>query len=889
MSGLQEIASVPLEVQVRNFAIPDTPYLKTYFYGQGISYSEFDKLPVGQINDNIQKLLWEHRVTGNQAQRPTPPKWKIENGKLTITDWTGFDSKVEEWHNKYGMQSIPLPVFAMLGDNSGWWGSDRSKPGNTQFNGLSWASDEGLKYAGQFAKQFTDHVKARFPGINFYAYLYDEPPSKVRADLNNILNTLHQAAPDLKIFITKQVSKDIGYVHTWCVPMAPGYLNPELQKAELNAGHDIWYYNWRVDIDPYNYICNRLYPWQIYSADGNGGLLWNTVSNPKGVNPWDNLDKTYGCGAATIFYPPLKEGEELIPSLRAAQIREGIDDFDYLRILENKVNALFPGQGKAHVKEIIRTLIPEAPFEYKNNPHLLYALRDRIADEIESLDNVPAAIVASNPQDNASTEISEVRLSVFGPAGAQVSINSKSAGKIGKDRRLDVPFTLGRLGENIVTVTVSLNSKSRVIVRKYYLEADPQIKELRGLLPRCAAAGVDASEINSFLACIDRQKSYTVAERQKAGELIASTKYKIVSKSLADGRTFANPLSQAMFERAKDAFGRRQFERAEYYLNLCNEAAKTGDMSNFKVTIKAVDYSGHPAFVIDNGIITATVMETGGRVISFKVRGVECLSPGSFEHGLTLAERSSQKVSKDMVTRLHGYGGYEDAGGGAFWPISYVDWDVRFIELKSDRVMISFATMLPDTAYKFCRTLSMNSKSADLKMDYEITNTLPKGSESDDPESYQLAWRGRFVPGIGDGPDAQQNDNLVLPVKNGDKLAETCFISSKPTSYERRSIKLLEPWMGTFDPALKTGIAMIGSPVITHAYVWFNSKGDQKGNGKVYTLEFPRSFHGRVYNDPNANKPLTIKPGESMNFQLTLCGISGVEDEQQFIQKVKKK
>ncbi|MPN30744.1 hypothetical protein SDC9_178215 [bioreactor metagenome] len=182
----------------------------------------------------------------------------------------------------------------------------------------------------------------------------------------------------------------------------------------------------------------------------------------------------------------------------------------------------------------------------------------------------------------------------------------------------------------------------------------------------------------------------------------------------------------------------------------------------------------------------------------------------------------------------------------------------------------------------------MRANSEDLRMDYEITNTLQKGTESDDPEHYQLAWRGRFMPAVGNAKNAQENDRLVLPVKESDRLPEPGFSSSNPASYERRSIKLTAPWMGTFDPALKTGLLILGSPATTHAYVWFNSKGDHKGEGKVYTLEFPRSFYGKVFNDPEANKPLTIKPGESVNFTIILRGVSGAVTEQQFLKSLEK-
>ena len=175
----------------------------------------------------------------------------------------------------------------------------------------------------------------------------------------------------------------------------------------------------------------------------------------------------------------------------------------------------------------------------------------------------------------------------------------------------------------------------------------------------------------------------------------------------------------------------------------------------------------------------------------------------------------------------------------------------------------------------------------ELRIDYEIANVMPPGTESDDPEHYQLAWRGRFVPAIGNAEDAQENDRIVLPVKAENRLAETHFSSAKPANYERRSIRLTAPYMGAFDPALKTGIAMIGGPVTTHAYVWFNSKGDHKGGGRLYTLEFPRSFYGKVFNDPEANSPLSVKPGESVSFTITLRGVGGVATEQEFLEKIR--
>ena len=116
------------------------------------------------------------------------------------------------------------------------------------------------------------------------------------------------------------------------------------RRAELESGKDIWYYNWVVRMDSHDYIRTRLYPWQIYSADGNGGLLWNTVYFPDGTNP-GMIWTRFLLAAGQRFLSTRQEGEGLV-ILSALRKSGSIDDFDYMRILENKIDAQFPGKGE---------------------------------------------------------------------------------------------------------------------------------------------------------------------------------------------------------------------------------------------------------------------------------------------------------------------------------------------------------------------------------------------------------------------------------------------------------------------------------------------------------------------------------------------------------------
>ena len=889
LSGSRELGSFALKLRVFDFELPDSPYLRTYFYTRAFpNYNEFDKRPAAVKAENFHKLLQEHRMTGNQAMPPPAPVFEIRNGNLVVTDWSKFDENISHRSKVYGQKNFPVPYLGMKGDNGGWFmpkGKRGDHPGKSPFatgkNMFGLISPEGLKYAGQFAAAFTAHVKEKFPGLVFYSYIYDEPPAKVYADLTKLTRAIHAAAPDLKIFVPKHVTDEIGYVHTFCVPLGPGHLKPELHAAHVKKGGDIWYYNWRVRLSNHDYISNRIYAWQIYSALGNGGLLWNTVWTQKGVNPWTDLEKTHGssCGGATIFYPPRKAEEGNIPSQRAAMIRESIDDFDYMRILEKLIDARYPGAGRARVMEILKALMPNPPFDYTNDPHLLYAVRLRLAGEIEAFKQFPATVI-SVPADNSKVDVAPVKFKVFAPAGTEVRIDGKAAGKTSGTGAFEVPFVLGRTGVNKVRIELASGGKARSLERTYELAADPRLKELEGLVQRAAKAKIDTKEATAFLARVKTGIPYTEKERARAAELVDKLKYAFVSGILKNARRFVNPLERFFFERARETFGWKLFERAEYYIALADEAAKFGDTGKFKVRVTPATFRGHSALKLDNGIIQATILETGGTVVSFKIDGVETLIPGTFNRVLPPEKRAAQKVSRELFTQVGGYDGFTDADGHGIWTVAFVDWNIALRELSSDRAALTFSTRIPGTAFLLKRTMSMKAGSPDLVMTYEISNLIPPELASDDPEHHQLPWRGRFMPGIGSGDLPQLNDKLVVPVKfPGDKLAESHFLASRLASYERRSIRLGKPFMGAYDTDLHKGLVIIGGPVTSHAYVWFSSKGNHLGTGKVYSLEFPRSFYGKKHNDPEPNSPLTIHPGKTLTFTLTLRGLSNVKDD----------
>lgn len=871
LDGEQVLDEVALRLQVYAFSLPALSAFKSYFYTRPFAaYQQNDPRPTEIITEDMQAMLREHRISGNQALGLPRPRWEIRHAELQVVDWSEFDNRVRHWHATCGLRQFPAAGFWMMGDNSGWFSKNR-RVDEVQFAGYPILSAEGLRYMGQYARQFTTHVAETFPELEFLAYIYDEPPPAVYADLKKLLDYLHAAAPDLRIFIPKSVTDEIGYVHTWCVPFSPGYLQPERQAQETALGKQVWYYNWPVRLDDFDYIRNRLFPWQIYAADGVGGLLWNTVSVPEGVNPWEALDKTYGCGSATIFYPPRHAGEGLIPSLRSAQIRESIDDFDYFVLLERRLDVDFPGLGRSRVKELLRGILPDLAFDFHNHPHLLYALRQRIAAEIELAMAGPPHLLLSLPPEYSRTELSEVQLQLHAPPGTVLETAGGSTHVVDASGRLDVPWQLRQIGRNEVKLRIRGGGKEAEVRRYYTLLPDPSLKLLQQLQQELQAEKLDAAVIAAFLKNVEAESGYDEATRARAAELLQQGRTALVEARLARPPAGANPLSEALRRQANWAFAEKLFSRSVYYLHLAEQAAAAGPaVSNGPVSIRPLDFHGHFALELKNERLQVILLETGGRIISFRIDGVECLAPGTFAQGLSARERAAQQVEAGAVTRLKGYGGFEDAGPGDLWPVSFVDWDLEFRQLSGERMAVAASMRLPGSPFRLCRVMSLGAGSTDLSLDYSIENLTPKEFASDDPAHFQLGWRARLVPAI--GADGCRGDRLVVPAR--EPLAATLFDPEEPAFYERRQIRLQGDVMGAYDAGIGNGLALLLDPVMTHAYVWFQSAGPKP----IYTLEIPRNFYGRSVDDPEANAPLTIKAGTSLHFRLVMRGLAGIAD-----------
>lgn len=167
---------------------------------------------------------------------------------------------------------------------------------------------------------------------------------------------------------------------------------------EITPGRDkLWNYTVHTDraiIDTPG-MTNRIAPLEVFHKGGGGYLRWHSFSWDSGGlasdNPWDDSGTNWGNGALSYFYPPSKYGPvsdpawTIVPSLRIETYREGVDDFEYAKILEDLIaqgesRGVDVSQAKKVLAEIGR-FFPSSVHWSQNDAWYL-DLRDRMARTI---------------------------------------------------------------------------------------------------------------------------------------------------------------------------------------------------------------------------------------------------------------------------------------------------------------------------------------------------------------------------------------------------------------------------------------------------------------------------------------------------------------------------
>lgn len=206
-------------------------------------------------------------------------------------------------------------------------------------------------------KSFWQKLKAKGLADMLYVRPGDEPtPPRFKKIIDSV-ESWRDVAPEINMQVAGNEAtsnKMNGTINAWC-PLTSGY-DPYWARQRQQKGEEVWWYVCNVPMEPFaNFkidqqaICHRILFWQTFANNIDGLLYWNVINYRDG-DPWRQTPYWSGSsGDGALFYPG---NHGPLPSIRLEVMRDGIDDYDYLHILQKLIQkAHTMGANTAEVRE----------------------------------------------------------------------------------------------------------------------------------------------------------------------------------------------------------------------------------------------------------------------------------------------------------------------------------------------------------------------------------------------------------------------------------------------------------------------------------------------------------------------------------------------------------
>ena len=382
--------TVPVILRVWAFSLPEITRLRTAYgcdYGaicrwHGASSLEEKRKIAALTNENF----IQHRVCPINPL----PFWgldtEIVDGRMVIV-WDEYDEGAEQFLPK--MNSFNLPGAFMS--------SVRQKR----------ASEPGYaEEKKEFLRLVASHLKEKGWFEKGYNYIFDEPNPEQYPDIVREAKIWHDADPGFKILLTEQPEPELyGAVDIW-TPVLDAYVRPICQERQAK-GEEVWWYVCCGPHHPYpnNFIDypaidHRILHWMNWKYHVTGVLYWQTTFWRR--DPWqepmnDEGGKNLGNGDGILLYPAVRKPSEKpilqgpLDSIRWEMIREGIEDYDYLAMLDDAirtaqslgVQSKLVDTAKSALSEVDRVV--RSVIDYEKDPRRLYSARIKVGNALEAL------------------------------------------------------------------------------------------------------------------------------------------------------------------------------------------------------------------------------------------------------------------------------------------------------------------------------------------------------------------------------------------------------------------------------------------------------------------------------------------------------------------------
>jgi hypothetical protein len=381
------LATVPVNLTVWDFDLPRVSTLATalgspaermrgYYAKRAKAGKEEEPSDYSVIDAQCAELLSRHRINA------TPPPGSIApvaqpDGSFAVP--SAQINALRAFIDRYHVNALPLP-------------HPRTAVRDPQ--------KEAEKLRAWLAAWDRAAAELDRPGVVFYVYLRDEPNDEEAYKYVQLWGRAVRSAKSVvKVMVVEQTwTQDekwgdlYGAVDIWC-PLFPLFKAESAAKRQA-LGETIWTYTalcqrdktpwWHTDFPLLNY---RVPAWIAWRYRIRGILYWGGMSFWNDVeDPWtepgtldrrDQNPKLMYNGEGSLVYPARAVGYEgIAPSIRLKALRDSIEDYEYLAILER-------AGREAQAQEVV-TALAESWFKWEPNPRAYQKARSRLAEMIMS-------------------------------------------------------------------------------------------------------------------------------------------------------------------------------------------------------------------------------------------------------------------------------------------------------------------------------------------------------------------------------------------------------------------------------------------------------------------------------------------------------------------------
>lgn len=439
---------VPVTLTVYDFALPtDTRLLVTVWTNTG-SLAKHQNVTEGSeqwwaLIERVAGLMRAHHQNVILTPWSLIKATRSTDGKLQL-DFGQFDRWVRIFRAN-GFKRIEIAHVG--GREHGQWEDKTFVSYDMPCSGVQQGQPDKAPIE-EWLPMLQSHLKQQGWLDEAMIHVADEPIEVNLDSWKDLAKRVRKAAPDLRRIDAVHVPDLRGHLEVW-VPQL-NFLEQWMQRfvEAQKAGVELWYYTAWVPqgrypnrLMDYPLIKTRMLHWLNYTTGTTGYLHW-------GWNFWDVPFDQFAPGDNFIVWPGKQTPRS---SLRYEAMREGIEDYEYLRMLDDALLAAARRTGaakpdaRALVMRYAAALAP-TPQDFSREPARLYAVRNAVARSIETLrGSVPIAILAV--QMGADAEIVG-----FAPPGCEISVGDVRSAP-GPDGTFSLAAT-GAKGEVEVTVAM---------------------------------------------------------------------------------------------------------------------------------------------------------------------------------------------------------------------------------------------------------------------------------------------------------------------------------------------------------------------------------------------------------------------------------------------------